>query len=113
MSQSAAGVLAQVLPIVLVALALEGGRLHPKIARRRAFQRIWMTGIAAALLGATIAVVGTQVTLDLPWAVTLNVIAATAGGAAFVFLLAIVATAQNAAEESEAQNSAEESDSDS
>jgi len=102
MSQSAASNLAQVLPIVLLALALEGGRLHPRIARHRWFQRVWMLGIASALVGTTIAVTGTQVTLSLPAGVVLDVIAGIAGASALAFLLAIVATAQAAAEKIEA-----------
>jgi hypothetical protein len=101
MSQSAAGTLASVLPLVLVALALEGGRLHPRIARHRWFQRIWLLGIASSLMGTTIAVIGTQVTLVLLAGVVLDVIAGIAGASALAFLLAIVATAQAAAEKAE------------
>ncbi len=101
MSQSAAATLAQVLPILMIAIALEGGRLHPKIARRPWFQRIWMLGIASASLGTTLAIVGTQVELNLTAAVILNLLAGLAGTSAFTFLLAIVATSQVAAEKSE------------
>jgi len=86
---------------VLIAIALAGGRLHPKNARRRWFQRVWMVGIASATLGTAVAIAGTQIDLSLTAAVALNVLAGVAGASAFTFLLAIVATHQVAAEKDE------------
>jgi len=99
-------VLAQVFPVLVLAVALEGRSVHRRIVRLRLFQ--WLTGgaLVTGMVGIGVSVVGVQLEgLNPFFGAMLWGFAFIVFGTSFVFLVMVVATNEVAAsvEPSEAE----------